>query len=767
MKRILLIMLLLLSACGDTAPPPPPPTATPEPLSPAQLLNRADQARDVGQVDAAANDYQNVINQYPAAPEARYARFGLAYSAYLRADWAAAWSQFGVFVAENGNDIWHERALFLLARVAETAGNHADAIDLYSRYEATNGPLVGYAAIRRAAQLRVLDRTAEAAAAYEFGAAQPIAAAQRVLGYQAAIELRDAADQADAALADVAAILKFSRSPSFRPTMLYEAASRARVLNRPDDARRWLREIVGEWGGAAEAPQAVTDLAALGEATAPYRAATIAFIHERYAEAVSLFDAALAGELSADERADARRKRGLAIRANGDFGSAQAALQALADEQPDTPLGRQARLDAIQTDGQAGDAAGALAAYRAFADTYPDDPLAPEALRRVVEITSWSGDAVATANAQLVLGDRYPWSSEGQAALHTAATYAWQTGQLEQAKAAWRKLGDTNIGPPRAEGYYWAGRIEINAGNTDEGRKLLQAAYEAAPNGYYAARIADMLQLDDSANLPIGAPISEADQRAGSEWIAAWTKDTAATSLDVAPFQARALELQWVDLRAESLAEWLAARDTAGDNPHALYAVALGAVRFNAPYAGVSTARELLELAPVAAGEPPVAIRQLLYPTPYAAVVVAESQSFDLDPRVLYALMRQESIFNPDATSWVGARGLAQVMPETGAGIAANLGVDGYSPDLLYHPVVSIRFGAYYISAQIARMNGSYHAAFAGYNGGPGNAERWANGNTVADPDVFLQAIDYPETSHYVEVVYANFGAYRRLYQNK
>jgi len=273
-----------------------------------------------------------------------------------------------------------------------------------------------------------------------------------------------------------------------------------------------------------------------------------------------------------------------------------------------------------------------------------------------------------------------------------------------------------------------------------------------------------MLQIQESAGLTIGAPISAEAEAAGADWIAGWAKDTATPAIDVAPYELRAQELGWVDLQSEELAEWLAARDAADEDPQALFAVALAALRADSPYAAVSTARKLLELAPVEAGDPPVAVRQLLYPTPYATAVVTESQAFQLDPLVLYALMRQESIFNPGATSWVGARGLAQVMPETGAAIAANLGVADFTSDDLYHPVVSIRFGAFYISAQIERMNGSVHAALAGYNGGPGNAERWAGGNTVADPDVFLDAIDYPETSHYVEVVYANYGAYRRLY---
>ncbi len=763
------MLLLVLVGCETTGEPQPSvaPTITAEPLSPAQLLDRAVQQQNVGQYDQAAGEYQQVIAQYPSSPEARIAKFGLAHSAFLRQDWAAARSLLESFVNAGGDDLWYQRALFLLARVAETQGDHAGAVEAYRRYINTAGPLTGYAAIRQAAQLKELGQLDAAVQAFEAGGAAPIAATQRVSAYQSAIDQHLANNQTAAALADIEAMLTFIRSPEFRPSVLADAAAKARSLGFDERAIPWLREIVEQWPHAPEAPQALADLLSMGQSVDFYRQGEITFIHGQWADAVSAFDQALAGELSPEQRGEARRKRALAIREQGDFITAEALLTQLADEQPDTDLGRQARLDAIQTYGQAGDRQGALDLYRAFASTYPDDPLAPEALRRVVEITSWSGDPAAIIAAQRELGLRYPWSNPGQSALHEAAWYAFQQGQFEQALSDWRTLGDTNRGLPQAQGYYWAGRTAINLGDQAEGRRLLEAAYHAAPNSYYAARVADLLGIEETASLPLGAGIDPEAEAEGQVWIAAWASTTITDSqqLAVDPFSERALELSFVDMPTEALAEWNAARDAAGDNPYALYTVALAAARANAPYAAVQTARRLVELAPADAPEPPIAVRQMLYPTPYPTAVINQSANFELDPRVLYALMRQESIFNPDATSWVGARGLAQVMPTTGEGIAQNLGVQDFHPDDLYQPVISIRFGAFYIAAQIERMNGSIQGGLAAYNGGPGNAERWANGTVVQDPDQFLATIDYPETQHYVEVVYANYGAYRRLYR--
>jgi soluble lytic murein transglycosylase len=161
----------------------------------------------------------------------------------------------------------------------------------------------------------------------------------------------------------------------------------------------------------------------------------------------------------------------------------------------------------------------------------------------------------------------------------------------------------------------------------------------------------------------------------------------------------------------------------------------------------------------------PEALRRLIFPTPYADVMLQQANEYDVEPLALYAMLRQESLFNPGAQSVAGAMGLAQVMPATAQGIAQNLEVSGFEEADLLRPAISIRFGAFYLGHQLDMMEGSLPAALAAYNGGPGNATRWAGGNTVADPDLFSESIDYNETRGYVKLVYGYYGAYQRLYK--
>jgi soluble lytic murein transglycosylase len=102
-------------------------------------------------------------------------------------------------------------------------------------------------------------------------------------------------------------------------------------------------------------------------------------------------------------------------------------------------------------------------------------------------------------------------------------------------------------------------------------------------------------------------------------------------------------------------------------------------------------------------------------------------------------------------------------MPSTGREIAAQLDETGFKESDLLKPKVSLRFGAHYLKSQLDLFGGNIAATLAAYNGGPGNASRW---QTAAgdDPDVFLEAIDFPETHTYVRTVLENYALYRYAY---
>ncbi|MFZ5624115.1 MAG: lytic transglycosylase domain-containing protein [Gemmatimonadota bacterium] len=126
--------------------------------------------------------------------------------------------------------------------------------------------------------------------------------------------------------------------------------------------------------------------------------------------------------------------------------------------------------------------------------------------------------------------------------------------------------------------------------------------------------------------------------------------------------------------------------------------------------------------------------------------------------------MRQESVFDPRATSGAGARGLMQVLPAVGERMAHSRGYHDWDPVLLYQPEVSLDFGTGHLIAALRRYREPAHA-LAAYNAGSSRVDRWlARPGATTDPELFIERIPYVETRNYVRAVLRNWWMYEALY---
>ena len=179
----------------------------------------------------------------------------------------------------------------------------------------------------------------------------------------------------------------------------------------------------------------------------------------------------------------------------------------------------------------------------------------------------------------------------------------------------------------------------------------------------------------------------------------------------------------------------------------------------------ISCAERLLNLArEAAAPEAPRALAQLAYPTRYGHLVSAEAEQRAVDPLLFLALVRQESRFDPRAVSYAGALGLTQVMPATGSWIAAQLGESSYRNDLLLRPVVSVRYGVWYLAMLLDQQERDWIAALVGYNAGPGNLQRWSGGQPIGDYDLFYETLPVAQTQTYLRTIYQQYRRYQEIY---
>ena len=160
---------------------------------------------------------------------------------------------------------------------------------------------------------------------------------------------------------------------------------------------------------------------------------------------------------------------------------------------------------------------------------------------------------------------------------------------------------------------------------------------------------------------------------------------------------------------------------------------------------------------------PPIDVLHYLYPIPFKDQVKFHS-GFRIDPFFVYSVMRQESIFNFEIASPVGARGLLQIMPATGKMVAAKEGIPDFDPDLLYNPYMNIRLGIRYLVDLKAEYNDDYMYVLGNYNAGPKPTKRWQKEGEGKHWDIRAEEISYWETRDYVKRVMGNYWIYQEIY---
>ncbi len=145
----------------------------------------------------------------------------------------------------------------------------------------------------------------------------------------------------------------------------------------------------------------------------------------------------------------------------------------------------------------------------------------------------------------------------------------------------------------------------------------------------------------------------------------------------------------------------------------------------------------------------------LRFPMPYQQQVLEFAQARQLDPSLIYGVMRRESLFDPLARSRVGALGLMQLMPSTARRVARSLGMKRPRKSDILRIENNIRLGTHYLKSVMNRFDNNVALAAAAYNAGPGAVKRWLPKNSVMSADLWVETVPYKETRNYVQAVLA------------
>jgi soluble lytic murein transglycosylase len=290
---------------------------------------------------------------------------------------------------------------------------------------------------------------------------------------------------------------------------------------------------------------------------------------------------------------------------------------------------------------------------------------------------------------------------------------------------------------------YWAGIAHLQLGSTDLGRLRLREARAADPFSFYGIRAGERLEEEVMLDRLQPSPATTPEQK---EAVSA-----AVVRLDVLR------DLEWNEAAAfeqERINRHFA------DELGARYELAEQYARTNRLATSVNIGRELLRRG---AGWDERLLR-IMYPFPYRDIITREARKYGISPYLAGALIRQESAFNPAATSSAGAIGLMQVMPSTGRRLARTLGIRPFRTASLRSPEVNVRIGTRFLSDMMKAWDGRVDKVLAAYNAGPNRMERWAEFPEAREAELFMERIPFDETRDYVRVVQLNARIYQMLY---
>jgi soluble lytic murein transglycosylase len=390
------------------------------------------------------------------------------------------------------------------------------------------------------------------------------------------------------------------------------------------------------------------------------------------------------------------------------------------------------------------DKTGARAVLRRLVAIAPKDTSAANALALLADLATDDGNDAAARNAYLSLADRFPTSALAARARFRLGLIAFVAGRY---RAAARELDGLAITPHAEDAIaakYWAGRAWAAAGDTGAARIRWRAIIVGEPLSYYAGLSG--LRLDGHAPVPTLGPDT--------------TPPPVGAATDSALGRAALLMDLGMDLEAKFETDRVA-RATSGTFTD-LLSTGSALERAGDPSRAIAFGWRLLARGDSARSD--ARVYRLIFPLLYGDRLTTDARAASLDPALVAAVIRQESNFTANATSPVGARGLMQIMPDVGRGLARSHNLGPWDPAMLDQPGVNISLGVAHLATFLDQEHGILVRGLAAYNAGPSRVTLWSTRRGTNDPEVFVERIPFTETRDYVRAIMRGRDLYAALY---
>lgn len=159
-------------------------------------------------------------------------------------------------------------------------------------------------------------------------------------------------------------------------------------------------------------------------------------------------------------------------------------------------------------------------------------------------------------------------------------------------------------------------------------------------------------------------------------------------------------------------------------------------------------------------------ILKRIYPKTYSEYVEKYSTEYNIDPLLIFSIIKAESNFNKDAKSSSGAQGLMQLMESTATEMANKIEEPLIKQEDLFQPEKNIMIGTRYYSELLNLYDGNMLLALTAYNAGIGNVNKWIENGIIKSDGSDIENIPYKETNMYVRKIIRNYTIYQNIYNN-
>ena len=373
--------------------------------------------------------------------------------------------------------------------------------------------------------------------------------------------------------------------------------------------------------------------------------------------------------------------------------------------------------------------------YSQISKQFPSSELAPEGLynaARLYQINNQNQSAIKTYD---VLIRTYPKNKYAEDGAWYLGWIYYKKGMFAEALATFSAFTDSSSSFNASNARYWKARTLEKQGRKDEALAEYTALAALTPPTYHS-----YLAQQKTGVTPAFANVNP---------------ETTALSPQTAARKQKAELLIELGLPDDARLE-IGKMESAARTQEEFVVVSLLYAKVDDYNSSIKVAQDL--------GLPQA--NSLSFPRGFKDIVGPYAKKYGVDEYLVYSVIREESRFQKDVVSPADAVGLMQLIPPTARTVARQIGLTGFTVEMLTIPRINIEMGIFYLKQVLDEFGGDVELALASYNAGPHRAASWKTRYYGLEKDEFIEEIPFRETRNYIRRILRSYGAYKAIYGN-